>query len=88
MVAWDGYSAGVETQADSVYIIKGKQKGLVNGFECGVGEKQEPRMTEQLEKRSCYQPRQKRMSDVGEDQKFSFSPVKFQMHFKVSADVK
>lgn len=46
MVAWDGYSEGVETQADSVYIIKGKQKGLVNGFECGVGEKQEPRMTE------------------------------------------
>lgn len=84
MVAWDGYSEGVEKQAGSGYIVKGKQKGLVNGFECGVGEKQEPKM----EKRSCYQLRQKRMSDAGEDQKFSISPVKFQMHIKVSADVK
>ena len=54
MVAWDGYSEDVEKWVSSGYILKGKQKESVNGCGCGVGEKQESRMTKQLEKQSSY----------------------------------
>lgn len=47
---WGGYGEGVEKWVGSKYILKGKQKELVRGCGYGVGDKQDSRMTKQLEK--------------------------------------